>query len=84
MPTKRPGQTQVSLQVPDKLLVAVDAKRGAVSRNAYLCGLAARDTGVPYEPNPVGAPLGSRNAARKPKPTPKPGKKPRKPKGDQG
>ncbi len=70
---KRSGQTQVSVQVPDELLAAIDRKRGKRSRNAYLCELAAADTGTAYSPRPKGRP---------PKTEPKPAKPTRKPKGE--
>ena len=71
MPQKRAGQTQKSIQFPDELLAAADAKRGGLSLNAYVCELVARDTGAAFEHKAPGRP---RVATGPEKPAPKKGK----------
>ena len=61
------------MQIPDALLAAAHAKRGAVSLNVYLCTLLAADTGAPFVPVPRGRPKDA--APKKPRAKPK-GKKP--------
>jgi len=56
MPKDKPGATQINVIVPDEVLAAVIAKRGARSLNTVVCQLLAKFGGVPFAPPKRGRP----------------------------
>lgn len=56
MPRKKPGYTQVNIEMPDDLLDAVRtaADAAGVKMNAWVCETCGRRLKVPYTPPPLG------------------------------
>ncbi len=69
MPKKRPGYTQVAVQIPDPLHTAVGSKKGKTAWNVAICAALAEKYGEPFQPPTRGRPV-------KPKPAPKAKKPP--------